>query len=110
MASALIEIAQTAKVGMLLDPLYVANEGEFLAIVVSEDVDFALKALSSHSLGKDALYRIARRCDESSTENHLRGRIPLSAEFPADLVSLNFSQAQWRTGAVAAIVTIGRPQ
>jgi hypothetical protein len=51
---------------MVLDPLYVANEGELLAIVASEDVDFALKALSSHSLGKDALYRIARRCGEST--------------------------------------------
>jgi Hydrogenase maturation factor len=57
--SALTEIAQTAKVGMLLDeasipideevkgaceilgldPLYVANEGKLLAIVAQEDVD-----------------------------------------------------------------------
>jgi hypothetical protein len=48
-----------------------ANEGKILAIVASEDVDLALKALSPHSLGKDslgehALYRIAHRCDESS--------------------------------------------
>jgi hydrogenase expression/formation protein HypE len=72
--SALSEIAQTAKVGMLLDeasipideevkgaceilgldPLYVANEGKLLAIVAQEDVDPALKALRAHSLGKDA--------------------------------------------------------
>jgi hydrogenase expression/formation protein HypE len=72
--SALTEIAQTAKVGMLLDeaavpiseevkgaceilgldPLYVANEGKLLAIVAPEDVKSALKALRGQSLGKDA--------------------------------------------------------
>src|SRR4029077_14661750 len=72
--SALTEIAQTAKVGMLLnessipiseevkgaceilglDPLYVANEGKLLAIVTQEDVESALKALRAHPLGKDA--------------------------------------------------------
>jgi len=72
--SALTEIAQTAKVGMLLDeasipigeevkgaceilgldPLYVANEGKLIAIVGDNDVDLALKALRSHSLGKHA--------------------------------------------------------
>jgi hydrogenase expression/formation protein HypE len=72
--SALTEIAQTAKVGMLLDeaavpiseevkgaceilgldPLYVANEGKLLAIVAPEDVESALKALRDQSLGKDA--------------------------------------------------------
>jgi hydrogenase expression/formation protein HypE len=72
--SALTEIAQTAKVGMLLDeaavpiseqvkgaceilgldPLYVANEGKLLAIVAPEDVESALKALRGQSLGKDA--------------------------------------------------------
>ena len=34
---------------------YVSNESKFLAIVASEDVDLELKALSPHSLGKDAL-------------------------------------------------------
>jgi len=72
--SALTEIAQTAKVGMLLneasvpiseevkgaceilglDPLYVANEGKLLAIVAAGDVDPVLHALQSHALGKDA--------------------------------------------------------
>jgi hydrogenase expression/formation protein HypE len=72
--SALTEIAQTAKVGMLLDEasipideevkgaceilgldsLYVANEGKLLAIVAAEDVDSALKALGAHPLGKKA--------------------------------------------------------
>ena len=72
--SALTEIAQTAKVGMLLDeaaipikeevkgaceilgldPLYVANEGKLLGIVASEDVDLALDALQMHPLGVDA--------------------------------------------------------
>jgi hydrogenase expression/formation protein HypE len=72
--SALTEIAQTAKVGALLDeaaipiseevkgaceilgldPLYVANEGKLLAIVAANDVDPVLNALRSHSLGKGA--------------------------------------------------------
>lgn len=72
--SALSEIAQTAKIGMLLDegsipiseevkgaceilgldPLYVANEGKLLAIVAAEDADRVLKILRSHSLGTEA--------------------------------------------------------
>jgi hydrogenase expression/formation protein HypE len=72
--SALSEIAQTAKVGMLLDetqipideevkgaceilgldPLYVANEGKLIAIVAPPDADLTLKALRSNTVGKDA--------------------------------------------------------
>ncbi len=72
--SALTEIAQSAKIGMLLDeasipiseevkgaceilgldPLYVANEGKLLAIVPAQDVDLVLRAMKSHPLGKDA--------------------------------------------------------
>ena len=72
--SALTEIAQSAKVGMLLDearipigedvkgaceilgldPLYVANEGKLVALVAAQDVDLVLAAMRSHPLGKDA--------------------------------------------------------
>jgi hydrogenase expression/formation protein HypE len=72
--SALTEIAQTAKVGIVLnessipiseevkgaceilglDPLYVANEGKLLAIVATEDADRVLQILRSHSLGREA--------------------------------------------------------
>jgi hydrogenase expression/formation protein HypE len=72
--SALTEIAQSAKVGMLLnedaipiseevkgaceilglDPLYVANEGKLLAIIAAQDVDLVLSAMKSHPLGKQA--------------------------------------------------------
>jgi len=72
--SALIEITQTAKIGMLLnessipiseevkgaceilglDPLYVANEGKVLAIVATEDADRLLQVLRSNSLGREA--------------------------------------------------------
>ena len=72
--SALTEIAQSARVGMLLneasipiseevkgaceilglDPLYVANEGKLLAIVAPDDVNSALQALRSDPSGKDA--------------------------------------------------------
>jgi hydrogenase expression/formation protein HypE len=72
--SALSEIAQSARVGMLLDearipineevkgaceilgldPLYVANEGKLIAIVDRKDVEATLKSLRSNPLGKDA--------------------------------------------------------
>ncbi|MEP6603288.1 MAG: hydrogenase expression/formation protein HypE [Spartobacteria bacterium] len=72
--SALTEIAQSAKIGMLLDeasipiseevkgaceilgldPLYVANEGKLLAIVAAQDVDLVLGAMKSHPLGEQA--------------------------------------------------------
>jgi len=72
--SALSEMAQTAKVGMLLDetripideevkgaceilgldPLYVANEGKLLAIVPPEDADKVLAAMRAHPLGKNS--------------------------------------------------------
>jgi hydrogenase expression/formation protein HypE len=72
--SALTEIAQAAKVGMLLnedaipiseevkgaceilglDPLYVANEGKLLAITAASDADRVLAAMQSHPLGSEA--------------------------------------------------------
>ncbi len=36
------------------DPLYVANEGKFIAIVPSQEAGQALTALKSHPYGKDA--------------------------------------------------------
>jgi hydrogenase expression/formation protein HypE len=72
--SALTEIAQAAKVGMLLeearipiseevkgaceilglDPLYVANEGKLLAIVAPEEAEKVVRTMNSHPLGRDA--------------------------------------------------------
>ncbi len=72
--SALTEIAQSAKVGMLLreaaipiaeevkgaceilglDPLYVANEGKLLAIVSAADAEPVLAAMRAHPLGAEA--------------------------------------------------------
>ncbi|MGI8481153.1 MAG: hydrogenase expression/formation protein HypE [Chthoniobacterales bacterium] len=72
--SALTEIAQTARVGMLLnegaipigeevkgaceilglDPLYVANEGKLLAIVASAEAGKVLAAMRGHPLGVEA--------------------------------------------------------
>ena len=37
-----------------IDPLYVANEGKFVAVVASEEADAALAALRSHPLGREA--------------------------------------------------------
>lgn len=70
--SALTEIAQTAKVGIVLeeahipideevkgaceilglDPLYVANEGKLLAVVAPEDAEPVLAAMRAHPLGR----------------------------------------------------------
>jgi len=72
--SALTEIAQAAKVGMLLnedaipiseevkgaceilglDPLYVANEGKLLAITAASDANRVLASMQSHPLGREA--------------------------------------------------------
>lgn len=38
-----------------IDPLYVANEGKFLAVVAPDEVDAALAALTTHPLGADAV-------------------------------------------------------
>jgi len=74
MTSALTEIAQTARVGIMLDealipiseevkgaceilgldPLYVANEGKLLAFVLPSEADRVLAAVRSHPLGKEA--------------------------------------------------------
>ncbi len=37
-----------------IDPLYVANEGKFVAIVPADETDAALAALRAHPLGRDA--------------------------------------------------------
>ncbi len=74
LATALNEIAQTAEVGILieeaavpvneavrgacgllgLDPLYVANEGVFVAFVPPEEAEAALAAMRAHPLGRRA--------------------------------------------------------
>jgi hydrogenase expression/formation protein HypE len=74
LASSLNEIAAQSKVGMALneehlpvkpdvqsacellgmDPIYVANEGKLVAIVGASAADAVLKAMRSHSLGRDA--------------------------------------------------------
>ena len=37
-----------------IDPLYVANEGKFVAVVSPQEADRALSALRAHPLGADA--------------------------------------------------------
>jgi hydrogenase expression/formation protein HypE len=37
-----------------IDPLYVANEGKFIAVVAREEADAALLAMRTHALGADA--------------------------------------------------------
>ena len=38
-----------------LDPLYVANEGRFLAIVAAEDADHAVRILRKHNVSADSV-------------------------------------------------------
>jgi hydrogenase expression/formation protein HypE len=74
-ASVLIEIAESAQIGISIreekipvneqvrgaceilgfDPLYVANEGKLIAFVSAEAADDILKAMRAHPLGKDAI-------------------------------------------------------
>lgn len=93
-ASALNEIASSAKVGIRLneahipiddavrgaceilglDPLYVANEGKFLAIVARESADQVLAAMRAHPFGKQATI-IGEVVDEHPGKVYLRSRI-----------------------------------
>jgi len=94
LASTLNEIAASAKVGIRLnevqiplddavrgaceilglDPLYVANEGKFLAIVARESAEQVLAAMRAHPLGKDAAI-IGEVVAEHPGKVYLRSRI-----------------------------------
>lgn len=94
LASTLNEIASAAKVGIRLneaqipvddavrgaceilglDPLYVANEGKFLAIIAREVADQVLAAMRAHPLGKEAAI-IGAVVDEHPGKVYLRSRI-----------------------------------
>ena len=85
LASALVEIAETAGMGMRidarvipvredvkgacellgLDPLYVANEGRFVCFVPSAEAEHALAVMRSHPLGTAAC-RVGRVTDAAS--------------------------------------------
>lgn len=99
LATALHELAQTAHVGILLeenaipvheaaraacellglDPLYVANEGVFVALVPPEEAEAALAAMRAHPLG-----RHARRIG-TVTQEH-RGQVILRTALGADRI------------------------
>ncbi|MCI0477908.1 MAG: hydrogenase expression/formation protein HypE [Anaerolineales bacterium] len=94
LASTLNEIAATARIGIRLneaqipladavrgaceilgfDPLYVANEGKFLAIVARESAEQVLAAMRAHPLGKAAAI-IGEVVAEHSGKVYLRSRI-----------------------------------
>ena len=93
-ASALNEIAESARVGILLqeqaipvrdevrgaceilgfDPLYVANEGKCLAIVAAEKAAGVLDAMRAHPLGKEAV-DIGAVVGEHAGRVYLRSRV-----------------------------------
>ncbi|MFI5371400.1 MAG: hydrogenase expression/formation protein HypE [Candidatus Eisenbacteria bacterium] len=93
-SSALNEIAQAARTGILLeetaipiaepvrgaceilglDPLYVANEGKVLAIVAPGRADAALAAMRAHPLGREAAV-IGRVVDEHPGRVFMKSRI-----------------------------------
>ncbi len=102
LASALVEIAQSARVQIELDegaipvrpdvraacevlgldPLYVANEGRFVAVVAARDAEQALRLLREDPLGEDAqLIGHVRASDDD-----LQGLVTLKTEIGATRV------------------------
>jgi len=93
-ATTLVEIARQSQIGIVIredvipvhppvaaaceilgfDPLYVANEGKFLAIVAREVADQVLAAMRAHPLGADAAL-IGEVVDEHPGRVYLRSRI-----------------------------------
>lgn len=93
-ATTLVEIARQSQMGIVIredvipvrppvaaaceilgfDPLYVANEGKFLAIVAREVADQVLAAMRAHPLGADAAL-IGEVVDEHPGRVYLRSRI-----------------------------------
>jgi len=94
LASALVEIAEAAGISLALDeerlpireevqgacemlgldPLYVANEGRFVAFIEAADVERALSSLHSHPLGVEAV-QIGRVIDGQPGLVTLKSRI-----------------------------------
>ncbi|HEY6381529.1 MAG TPA: hydrogenase expression/formation protein HypE [Pseudolabrys sp.] len=94
LASALVEIAEAAKVQIKIDensipvreevrgaceilgfdPLYLANEGRFVAFIAASDADRALDILRSHPLG-DGSCLIGKVTNDSSPAVVMRSRI-----------------------------------
>ena len=94
LASALVEIAEAAKVQIRIDensipvredvrgaceilgfdPLYLANEGRFVAFIAASDADRALDILRSHPLG-DGSCLIGKVTNDSSPAVVMRSRI-----------------------------------
>ncbi|MGA7122184.1 MAG: hydrogenase expression/formation protein HypE [Polyangiaceae bacterium] len=56
-----------------LDPLYVANEGRFVAFVPPEDVETAVRAMRGHAVARDAV--VIGRVVEGRGSVVLRGRL-----------------------------------
>jgi len=46
-----------------IDPLYVANEGKFIAVVAPEEADAAISAMRAHPMGRDAIRIGEIRCE-----------------------------------------------
>ena len=94
LASALVEIAEAAKVQIRIDensipvredvrgaceilgfdPLYLANEGRFVAFIAASDADRALDILRSHPLGEGSCL-IGKVTNDSSPAVVMRSRI-----------------------------------
>jgi hydrogenase expression/formation protein HypE len=94
LASALVEIAEAAKAQIRIDensipvredvrgaceilgfdPLYLANEGRFVAFIAASDADRALDILRSHPLG-DGSCLIGKVTNDSSPAVVMRSRI-----------------------------------
>jgi hydrogenase expression/formation protein HypE len=104
LASAMVEIAETARLSIALDetaiplrddvaaaceligldPLHVANEGRFAAFVASEDAERALTVLQRHPLTKGAAI-IGRVAEGTAGQVSCRG--PLGVDRVVDMLS-----------------------
>jgi len=104
LASAVVEIAEAARLSIALDetaiplrddvaaaceligldPLHVANEGRFAAFVASEDAERALTVLKGHTLTADATI-IGRVAEHPAGQVSCRG--PLGVDRVVDMLS-----------------------
>lgn len=109
LATALIELAETAQLTFTvdesaipvspqvrgaceilgLDPMYIANEGRFVAIVKSSDIKKTLEILHKHPIGKDAIC-LGQVAKDSST----KGKVLAKSQFGSLRLVEKFSGEQ----------------
>ncbi|MGZ3775663.1 MAG: hydrogenase expression/formation protein HypE [Pseudobdellovibrionaceae bacterium] len=109
LATALIELAETAHLTFIideskipvqdtvrgaceilgLDPMYVANEGRFIAIVKSTDAEKALSILQKHPIGANAVY-----LGQVESNTNAKGKVMARGQFGGTRLIDKFSGEQ----------------